>query len=258
MEKIKVSCVSYLNSRPFIFGLQNTAISNEIELSLDVPSECANKLVDGVVDIGLVPVAILDELNEFHVISDYCIGAEREVGSVLLLSDVPLNEIKSVLLDYNSRTSSLLVQVLAEKFWKINPQWVDTDENYEQSIEGDTAGIVIGDRAFTLSKKFKYVYDLAAEWHGHTNLPFVFACWTSNKDLNRGFVKRFNEALRYGLMNCEQVIEDYKQEKGEDIDVRDYLENKISYSLDNRKKFSLELFMNYMHEVQEEEVMKIV
>src|SRR5258705_12322934 len=133
MEKIKVSCVSYLNSRPFIFGLQNSPVSNEIELSLDVPSECANKLIDGIVDIGLVPVSVLDELNEFHVISDYCIGADGEVGSVLLLSDVPLDDIKTVLLDYNSRTSALLVQVLADKFWKVSPNWVDTDENYEQA-----------------------------------------------------------------------------------------------------------------------------
>jgi chorismate dehydratase len=258
MEKIKVSCVSYLNSRPFIFGLQNSSISDEIELSLDVPSECANKLMDEVVDIGLVPVAMLDELNEFHVISDYCIGAEGEVGSVLLLSDVPLNEIKAILLDYNSRTSSLLVQVLAEKFWKITPQWVDTDENYESAISDDTAGLVIGDRSFTMKKKYKYAYDLAAEWKKYTNLPFVFACWTSNKDLDRGFVKRFNEALRFGLMNSERVIEEYKQEAGSDIDVRDYLEKKISYGLDQRKKFSLELFMSYMHEVQEEVMMKIV
>jgi chorismate dehydratase len=258
MEKIKVSCVSYLNSRPFLFGLQNTAISNEIELSLDVPSKCADKLIDGVVDIGLVPVAVLDELNEFHVISDYCIGAEGEVGSVLLLSDVPLNKIKTVLLDYNSRTSALLVQVLADKFWNINPGWVDTDKNYEQAIAGDTAGLVIGDRTFELKKKYNYAFDLSAEWKQYTNLPFVFACWTSNRVLDRGFVKRFNDALRYGLMNTEQVIEEYIEETGAHIDVRDYLENKISYGLDKRKKFSLELFINYMHELQEEEMMKIV
>jgi chorismate dehydratase len=258
MERIKVSCVSYLNSRPFIFGLENSAIKNEIELSLDVPSECANKLMDGIVDIGLVPVAILDEMNEFHVISDYCIGADGEVGSVLLLSDVPLNEIKTVLLDYNSRTSSLLVQVLAEKFWKIKPNWVDTDIDYEKAIAGDTAGLIIGDRTFELKKKHKYAYDLSYEWQHFTNLPFVFACWTSNKDLDRSFVKRFNAALRNGLMSSERVVAEYKKETGSDLDVRNYLEKKISYAFDKRKKFSLELFMNYSHELQEENVMKIV
>src|SRR3954471_16609174 len=106
----------------------------------------------------------------------------------------------------------MLAQVLAEKYWKIKPEWIDANENYETIISGDTAGIVIGDRTFELKKKFKYAYDLAFEWKRFTNLPFVFACWTSNKELDRAFVKRFNFALRYGLMNSEEVMEQYKKE----------------------------------------------
>jgi chorismate dehydratase len=258
MKRIKVSCVSYLNSRPFIFGLENADIKNEIDLALDTPAACAQKLEDGIADIGLVPVTLLHEMEESHVISDYCIGADGEVGSVLLLSDVPLKEIKTILLDYQSRTSVILAQVLAEKYWKIKPEWIDANENYESIISGDTAGIVIGDRTFELKKKFKYAYDLAFEWKRFTNLPFVFACWTSNKELDRAFVKRFNSALRYGLMNSEEVMEQYKKENGTQLDVKDYLENKISYAFNERKKFALELFLNYMSEVQEKDVMKIV
>src|SRR5437867_12268285 len=87
---IKVSCVSYLNSQPFIYGLKNNSIINEIDLSLDVPSVCAEKLRSGSVDIGLVPVAVIPQLKESHIISDYCIGADGKVETVLLLSDVPL------------------------------------------------------------------------------------------------------------------------------------------------------------------------
>jgi chorismate dehydratase len=249
MEKIKVSCVSYLNSRPFIFGLENSEIKNEIELSLDVPSVCAQKLETGVVDIGLVPAVVLDEMDDYHIISDYCIGADGEVGSVLLVSDVPLKEIKNILLDYESRTSVMLAQVLAKKFWKINPQWIDAKKNYEGIISNDTAGIVIGDRSFAVKNKFKYVYDLGAEWKHFTNLPFVFACWISNKELDRNFVKRFNEALRFGLLNSEEVIREYKNETGAEIDVKDYLSTKISYGFDKKKQFALELFLEYIHKL---------
>jgi chorismate dehydratase len=255
---IKISCVSYLNSRPFIFGLQHADIKNEIELSLDSPAECAKKLELGITDIGLVPVAILDESDDFHVISDYCIGADGNVDSVLLLSQVPLHDIKTILLDYQSRTSIMLAQVLAHKFWNIHPQWVDAAENFETMIEGDTAGIVIGDRTFELKKKFKYVYDLAGEWKKFTRLPFVFACWVSNKELDRNFVKRFNQALRSGLINSEEVIEQYKKENHSKLDVQDYLQNKVSYSFDESKKFSLQLFLSYMHELMGEDAMKIV
>ena len=194
MEKIKVSCVSYLNSRPFIYGLQNSDIKNEIELSTDTPAECADKVENGLVDIGLAPVAILSEMEEYRIISNYCIGADGEVGSVLLLSDVPLDEIENIFLDYQSRTSVMLAQILAEKFWNIKPHFIESKENYESLIGNTTAGIVIGDRTFQMKEKFKYIYDLSAEWKKFTQLPFVFACWIANKELDRSFVKRFNDA----------------------------------------------------------------
>jgi len=255
---IKISCVSYLNSKPFIFGLQNSKLADEIDLQLDVPSECARKLEENDADIGLVPVAALQEMDEYHIISDYCIGADGEVGSVLLASDVPLHHIQHILLDYQSRTSIILAQVLAEKFWKITPQFHETQQNYESVIGGTTAGIIIGDRTFALKSKFKYIYDLAHEWKLFTNLPFVFACWVANKDIDRSFVKRFNEALRYGLMNSETIIREFVKESGAELDVKDYLENKISYAFDERKKFAMELFLTYANEIAENEVMKVV
>ena len=258
MKKIKVSVVNYLNSKPFIYGLENSDIGNEIELFLDSPSVCAEKLVDDKVDIGLVPVAVLPELEAYYFISDYCIGADGEVGSVLLLSDVPLNEIKTILLDYQSRTSVLLVQVLAEKFWKIKPFWSNAAMDFENQIVNNTAGVVIGDRTFSLKTKFKYRYDLSAEWKKFTQLPFVFACWVSNKELDRRFIKRFNDALRFGLMNVEEVMHMHQPDKGYEFDVKDYFENKISYSFDDRKKFALDLFQKYAGEITESSLLKIV
>ena len=255
---IKISCVNYLNSKPFIFGLQHSGIKDEIELQLDYPSACAKKLGENMVDIGLIPVAALNEMEDYHIISDYCIGADGDVGSVLLASDVPLHLIQNILLDYQSRTSVILARILAEKFWKITPHFHETRQNYETVIGGTTAGIIIGDRTFALKSKFKYIYDLAHEWKLFTNLPFVFACWVANKDLDRNFVKHFNEALRFGLMNCEAVVSQFKAESGAEFDVRDYLENKISYAFDERKKFSLELFQNYSNEIVGNEEMKAV
>jgi len=256
--KIKVSAVSYLNSRPFIYGLENSDVKNEINLQLDIPSVCATKLIENKVDMGLVPVAILPDLDEYHILSDYCIGADGAVGSVLLLSDVPLDEIKTILLDNQSRTSVELVQVLANKFWKIQPLWRDAKENYETLIRGTTAGVVIGDRTFPLQNKFKYVYDLAAEWKKFTSMPFVFACWVSNKKLPDDFIERFNHALKEGLASKSKVIEQYKNDHKTGFDVKDYLENKLSYTLDEKKREALDLFLGYIIEEAENEVMKIV
>src|ERR1039458_6553628 len=105
IDKIKISVVSYLNSKPFIYGLQHSTFLNEIDLQLDIPSVCAQKLIDGQVDIGLIPVAALPQLKDPYIITDYCIGAEGKVASVMLYSNVPLHEITAILLDYQSKTS---------------------------------------------------------------------------------------------------------------------------------------------------------
>ena len=44
------------NTKPFLFGLQHSSILDSVELSLDVPSVCADKLKTGTVDIGIIPV----------------------------------------------------------------------------------------------------------------------------------------------------------------------------------------------------------
>ena len=258
MDKIKISAVNYLNSKPFIYGLESSDIKNEIDLQLDIPAVCANKLEENKVDIGLVPVAILAEMEEYHIISDYCIGSDGEVTSVLLLSDVPLHEIKEIQLDYQSRTSVMLVQILAEKFWKIKPQWIDAEENFESHIVGTTAGVVIGDRTFSLKNKFNYVYDLSAEWKKFTSMPFVFACWVSNKNLPEDFIQRLNKALSFGLANKDKVIQQYNETHKTAFDVKDYLENKISFGFDEKKKAALDLFLRYVNELLESDLMKIV
>ena len=114
-----------MNTFPFIYGLNNSDIINQLDLQLDIPADCAQKLLENKVDIGLVPVAIIPQLNEHYIISDYCIGAKGKVNTVLLLSDVPLNEIEEIQLDYQSKTSVNLVQVLSKEFWNISPKWVN-------------------------------------------------------------------------------------------------------------------------------------
>ena len=244
-KKIKVSAVSYLNSKPLIYGLENTAIKDEIELSLDIPSVCSDKLLQNVVDIGLIPVAILPQLSEYHILSDYCIGADGAVSSVNLYSEVPLENIKSILLDYQSRTSVLLCKVLAKHFWKINPDWKETDSGYETEVKNSTAGLIIGDRTFGKEKNYNYVYDLASEWKAFTGLPFVFACWVANKKLTGDFIKRFNESISFGIENKEAAILEWIEKTNQQVDVREYLEKYISYPLNNKKRMAMELFLNY-------------
>jgi len=251
MQKIKISVVSYLNSKPFILGLTQSDLIDKIDLELDIPSVCAQKLIDGNVDLGLIPVAVLPQLKEKYIISDYCIGAVGKVASVMLYSDVTLEKITMILLDYQSRTSVSLVKVLAKKFWKINPEWLPAKENFESEIKETTAAVIIGDRTFGLENKYKFKYDLAEEWQKFTGLPFVFACWVANKQLPDNFLKEFNEALRTGLNNRSELIMELQISNKYPTNIDTYLNQNIDYDYDSAKKQGLELFLSYQANLEQ-------
>jgi len=242
----KISAVSYLNTLPFIYGLENSEVINQIDLQLDMPSDCAQKLLDDKVDIGLVPVAIIPQLKEHYIVSDFCIGAEGKVNTVLLLSDVPLNEIEEVQLDYQSKTSVNLVQVLAKEFWGISPKWINAKAGYEDKIAGTTAGVIIGDRTFNLSKKYKYTYDLSEEWQKMTGLPFVFACWVANKKIDNQFLNSFNQALAIGVENIEQIVLTDQNTQIKKQELLTYLKDDIAFNLDEKKREAITKFLAYL------------
>jgi chorismate dehydratase len=249
-ESIHISIVSYLNSKPFLYGLKQSKLFQKgIVLSLDSPAVCAQKLIQEKVDLGLVPVAIIPLLKEHYIISDYCIGASGKVGSVMLYSEVSLHKIKKVLLDYQSKTSVNLVKVLAKHLWKISPVWENATEQFEAKIENTTAAVIIGDRTFGIENKYAYSFDLSEEWEKLTGLPFVFACWVANKKLPDEFISEFNQALKYGVDNRFQLIRELTEENQYATDIADYLNHKIDYNLNADKKKAMALFLNYLKEL---------
>jgi chorismate dehydratase len=148
LSKIRVAAVSYLNTKPLLYGIKHHPIINEIDLVEDYPSKIAQLLIDDKVDIGLIPVAATTKLSNWKIVSDYCIGCDGPVASVCLFSEVPVEKIENVLLDYQSRTSINLAKILLKEYWKKEVRFINaTGEDYREHISGATAGVVIGDRA---------------------------------------------------------------------------------------------------------------
>ncbi|MFN0082899.1 MAG: menaquinone biosynthetic enzyme MqnA/MqnD family protein [Ferruginibacter sp.] len=239
-RKIRVAAVSYLNTKPLIYGFEKGMMHDEIELVTDFPASIADMLIGNEVDISLVPVATIPFLKEYHIITDYCIGTAGEVASVCLFSDVLLEEIKTILLDYQSRSSVGLLKVLVKDFWKINVELVSSTAGYEDRLNGTTAGLVIGDRAFIQRKKRRYVYDLGSAWKEMTGLPFVFAAWIANKKLSDVFVEKFNEATSVGFNYLPEII---AANPYEHYDLKKYYTENISFNLDKEKRRGLEEYL---------------
>jgi chorismate dehydratase len=241
LDKIKVGIVNYLNTRPLLYGIERSAVKDKIELDGDYPSNLARKLIDGEIDLGLVPVAVIPKLKEYHIVTDYCIGCNGPVASVCIFSDVPLQEARSVLMDYQSRTSVALAGLLLRDYWKLGVPLVDTKDDYRSRIKGTTAGLVIGDRALEQRNRSPYIYDLGEAWKAHTGLPFVFAAWISNKVLPEAFVEEFNEANGIGMKNIDEIAD---RENYHIFDLHDYYTKFISYRLDIAKRAGLESFIS--------------
>ncbi len=256
-KKIKVSVVNYSNSLPFVYGLENYSGAMDFELQKDIPSVCAQKLMDNEIDVGLIPIAAIPELKTHFILSEYCIGATGEVASVVLYSNVPLSKIEKVMLDFHSRTSVQLVQILAKHFWNIQPLWENAGPDFISQIEEKTAAVVIGDRTFALKGKYKFAYDLAEQWKLFTGLPFVFACWVANKELDKSFLQQFSNALKFGIENKSIVIKQLEEKHIEGLDAAHYLTKNISFELDSEKRKAMDLFFSFLAKRSEKVVSEV-
>lgn len=216
-------------------------VFEQIELIEDYPAKIAEMLLNGLVDVALVPVSIIPLMKEYSIITDFCIASNGPVASVGLFSEVPVEKIEKVYLDYQSRTSVRLAKILLKEYWKKEVRFIDaTSDEFQKKIIGTTAGVIIGDRALEQRLKSKYIYDLGEAWKNHTGLPFVFAAWVSNKKLPGDFVTQFNEANAFGVQHFNEVIAENPYTI---IDLRKYYTECISYKLDEDKKRGMKLFL---------------
>lgn len=240
---IRIGSVSYLNALPLLFGLRKGLMAGKAILSIDYPSAIASDLVSGKIDVGLVPVAVIPQLREYHIVTDYGIGCNGDVVTVGLFSDVPIEEISEVMLDYQSRSSVALVQILLKHHWNISPKLIPAYPGYEDRIQGRSAGVVIGDRAFVQRNRSKYTYDLGRAWKDFTGLPFLFAAWIANKKLTSDFISDFNEANQYGLSHIDEVV---KTANYDQYDLQKYFTTDIDYHIDSAKLLALEKYLKYL------------
>jgi chorismate dehydratase len=243
-NRIRVGIVNYLNTKPLLYGLQLPPISEKIELIGAYPARLTEMLQADEIDLGLIPVASIPQLVSHNIIGNYCIAAEGEIASVCLFSEVPMDQIQKVYLDYQSRSSVALLRWLMKEYWGIHPELIEArDDSYRKEIRGTTAGLVIGDRALEQRKISTFIYDLGSEWRAITGLPFVFAAWISTKPLDPDFIADFDRANAAGLDHIDEIA------AGTDFglyDLRKYYKIHLSYELDERKRKSMALFMQYL------------
>ncbi len=246
MNKIKVAVASYQNTIPFLYGLLHSDKNLNASLLLSPPFECANNLQNNKVDIALIPAVKLLEFPEVRIFSKYCISAKRDVASVALFSDNKINEINTIYLDKESRTSVELIKILAKEYWKINVKWKELEDI--STLQSGEACMLIGDKVFEHEDKFSIKYDLATEWNDYTGKPFVFALWVAKQNIPAEFEQDFNYALEFGTKRIEQSIARYGSKEISYDDLYYYLSKNIEFDLTEDKLDGLKLFLSKVKE----------
>ena len=236
-----------MNTKPLLYGIESSAeLMEQIELIKNYPSRIAQQLLDDEIDAGLVPVSIIPKMTEHFIVSDYCIGAEGNVASVCLFSDVEFDKIEKILLDYQSETSVALCKVLLKHHWKRDILLENAKEDFTSHINNTTAAVLIGDRALKQRNQSKYIYDLAGEWKKFSNLPFVFAAWIANKKLPENFIGLFNKKNAEGVNNIDAVLQTVQCDF---YDLKTYYTKNISYRLTEEKQKGMLLFLELLKQL---------
>ncbi len=237
---VRIAAINYLNTIPFLYGLETRMAPGEIVMQFCTPSVSAALLREGKADIGIMPVGALGDLKNPSIVSDFCIGATGPVASVLVVSGRPVQEVDEILLDVDSRTSVLLTQYLCREKWHIAPRLKPFDFSRE-ALDPSRCYLLIGDKALRHGGEFRHVYDLASEWIALKHLPFVFACWTASRPLEPSFIESFNQALEFGIRHIPEAVEKYDHQFPREYAYR-YLRDNISFTLDSEKRAGLSEF----------------
>ena len=249
MAKLRVGIVNFLNSKPLAWGFLKGHHADLFAPSYHPPSMVARLLAQGNLDIGLIPSIEMQRIPNLRVLPDMCVAAHNEVRSVLLVSRVPIEEVRRVALDTNSRTSATLVRILLRERWGLDPEYLHERPDPERMLTEADAALVIGDPALRVDRERYLITDLAAEWKALTGLPFVFAVWAVRPEVEIPDLSfYFKSSLRYGLSSLDTLVRESAAEMGLDTTVvRSYLEENLSFFLHKEEVEGLEEFYRRAH-----------
>jgi chorismate dehydratase len=258
MRRLRISAISYLNTAPLMWDFEHGDAGSEFDISYTLPSACARALEAGTADVGIIPAAAYAQVPSLMVLPGVAIASRRPVRSILLVSRVPVNQIRSVALDTSSMTSVALTKVLFEKWLGGGRTYTPMSPDIEKMLAQHDAGLVIGDPALQIDRSRYHTLDLAEEWIRYTGKPFVFAFWAVRQEalqeapLSQDLAAIFQLSRDHGLepASLDRITREWAPRLSlEESDIRSYLTQNIYYRLEVACLDGLQLFYRYAAEI---------
>jgi chorismate dehydratase len=266
MPRLRVSAISFLNTAPLMWDFDHPAAGSRellenFEISYTVPSQCAEQLSAGTVDIGIIPSITYATIPGLAVLPDVAIAAKNRVRSILLVLKKPIEQVRTVALDTSSRTSVVLTKILLAKFLPGadgEREYVAIAPDLDAMLARCDAALLIGDSALTVDRGRYEALDLAEQWRSFTGKPFVFAFWAIRfASLDRAapgyeLGEVFSRSRDHGLepANLDIIAREWAPRLNlPEAGVRSYLTENIHYTLDRENTEGLDLFYRYAAEL---------
>jgi chorismate dehydratase len=262
VAKHKISIVKYLNAAPLAWGILEGSQRESFDPVLSTPAECADQLLAGSVDIGLIPSIEFQRIKGARIVPGPVVASTHRVRSVILVSVMPLWKVKSVAYDNGSRTSVALSRIVFNEFYHTRPDFRPAAPDLANMLAQSDAALVIGDRALKfmednerpdaarqkpllrLGAEPLQVFDLAERWRFLTGLPFVFAFWAVKEGFkDGGIVDVLKQSRDFGVANISTIADKFSAElqiKKEFI--QEYLNRNVHYYMDHACVEALGLF----------------
>jgi chorismate dehydratase len=250
MTALRLGAVSYLNTKPLVYGLD--AHPDQFDVRFDVPSKCAALLHEGKVDLGLIP-AIEYLRGDYRIVPDISIASDGDVATVAVFTRKPIRQVTSIALDLSSKTSVALTRVLCAKHWRIEPTLTPAEPDLEKMLDRADAALVIGDPAFDIDPAARQVskIDLGAEWKAMTGLPFVYAMWVGRPGAaTPAHCLALQQARDNGVAHLREIAREVS-DGDPDVERRslNYLRDNLKYSLGARDAAGLRRFHELAAEI---------
>jgi chorismate dehydratase len=246
MSRVRLGAVSYLNARPLTYGLD---CSPRFELRYDVPSQCAELLHAGAIDLGTIPSIEFLRRPGYRIVPDLAIASRGPVASVLLFTSKAIGDVRSIAMDTSSRTSVALVRVLCARRFGIAPTLEPLDPDLPAMTSRCDAALVIGDKALFAESPLDRI-DAGAAWTDMTGLPFVWAFWAGPAgSVSAADVEALQDARDQGVSHSADIAGAYYPHTPARHPVAArYLRDNIKYHLGEDDRAALELFYRYAAE----------
>jgi len=233
--KKRLGAVSFLNTRPLIYGIEKNLFDHNFQLTKAIPSALSVELKARKLDVALVPsIAYAKSSPELQIVPECGIIAHGEVKSIRLYFNKSLKTIRTVAVDISSMTSVVLTKIMLAERFEVKPEFLAAAPDVDRMLASADAALVIGDSALFKTKPSDENYlDLAEEWQDMTGLPFVFAVWAGwRNSLTLDDLQAIISSKILGQDNIDSLCREAAVEYETDFSlVKSYLTENVQFDL---------------------------